>query len=381
MGLTISIINISGEDAAMSNTNHPFWVIVNKEISDYVRSWRFIILIAIIALTCMGSLYTALTNIREAIKPNDPDGAFLFLKLFTVSDGTLPSFAVFISFLGPLLGISLGFDAINSEQNKGTLSRILSQPIHRDYLINAKFVAALAVIGIMLFMLGFLVMGFGLIAIGIPPTAEEFMRVVFFLFVSLFYVAFWLNLSIFFSIRFKQAATSALACVAIWLFFSVFYNMIINLVGKALSPSWLNLSIFFSIRFKQAATSALACVAIWLFFSVFYNMIINLVGKALSPSAWASDYQVIAYQRFMLNLLRFAPSELFNEATMTLLMPSVRSLGPLTMEQVHGAIPSPLPLGQSLLVVWPQLTGLIAATVVCFALSYVSFMRKEVRSR
>ncbi len=157
----------------MSNTNHPFWVIVNKEISDYVRSWRFIILIAIIALTCMGSLYTALTNIREAIKPNDPDGAFLFLKLFTVSDGTLPSFAVFISFLGPLLGISLGFDAINSEQNKGTLSRILSQPIHRDYLINAKFVAALAVIGIMLFMLGFLVMGFGLIAIGIPPIKRH----------------------------------------------------------------------------------------------------------------------------------------------------------------------------------------------------------------
>lgn len=222
MGLMISIINISGEDVAMSNTNHPFWVIVNKEISDYVRSWRFIILIVIIALTCMGSLYTALTNIREAIKPNDPDGAFLFLKLFTVSDGTLPSFAVFISFLGPLLGISLGFDAINSEQNKGTLSRILSQPIHRDYLINAKFVAALTVIGIMLFMLGFLVMGFGLIAIGIPPTAEEFMRVIFFLVVSLFYVAFWLNLSIFFSIRFKQAATSALACVAIWLFFSVF---------------------------------------------------------------------------------------------------------------------------------------------------------------
>ena len=52
-------------------------------------------------------------------------------------------------------------------------------------------------------------------------------------------------------------------------------------------------------------------------------------------------------------------------------MPSVRSLGPLTMEQVQGAIPSPLPLGQSLLVVWPQLTGLIAATVICFALSYV----------
>jgi ABC-2 type transport system permease protein len=48
---------------------------------------------------------------------------------------------------------------------------------------------------------------------------------------------------------------------------------------------------------------------------------------------------------------------------------------------VQGAIPSPLPLGQSLLVAWPQLTGLIAATVVCFALSYILFMRREVRSR
>ena len=322
------------EATNMNRTNHPFRVIVHKEISDQVRSWRFIILIVIITLTCMGSLYTALTNIGAAIKPNDPDGSFLFLKLFTASDGTLPSFVVFISFLGPLLGISLGFDAINSEQNKGTLSRILSQPIHRDYLINAKFISALIVVGTLLFVLGFLVMGLGLIAIGIPPTAEEFMRIVFFLIVSIVYVAFWLNLSI-----------------------------------------------FFSIQFKQAATSALACVAIWLFFSVFYTMIVNLVGKALSPSEFANPHQIIAYQKFMLTLLRFAPSELFSEATTTLLMPSVRSLGPLTMEQLHGAIPSPLPLGQSLLVVWSQLTGLIAATVVCFALSYALFMRKEIRSR
>ena len=140
-------------------------------------------------------------------------------------------------------------------------------------------------------------------------------------------------------------------------------------------------AILFSLCFRQAATSALASVAVWLFFSVFYTMIVNLVAKALSPSQLASPYQIVSYQKFILGLMRLAPSELFNEATTTLLMPSVRSLGPLTMEQVQGAIPSPLPLGQSLLVVWPQLTGLIAATVICFALSYVIFMRREVRSR
>lgn len=291
-------------------------------------------MISIIVLTCMGALYTALTNIGAAIKPDDPDGSFLFLKLFTVSDGTLPSFVLFINFLGPLLGIALGFDAVNSEQNKGTLSRMLAQPIHRDCIINAKFVAALIIIGALLFALGLLVMGCGLIAIGIPPTPEEFWRIILFIITGIFYVAFWLNISI-----------------------------------------------LFSLCFRQAATSALASVAVWLFFSVFYAMIVNVVAKALSPSGMVSVYHQISYQKFILGLMRLAPSELFNEATTTLLMPSIRSLGPLTMEQLQGAIPSPLPLGESIMIVWSQLTGLIAATVVCFAISYIVFMRREVRSR
>jgi ABC-2 type transport system permease protein len=313
---------------------HPFRVILNKEISDHVRSWRFLILITIIALTCLGSMYTALTNIGNAVKPDDPDGAFFFLKLFTISDGSLPSFFVFITFLGPLLGISLGFDAINSEHNKGTLSRVLSQPIHRDYLLNAKFLAALIVISIMFFALGFLVMGLGLITIGIPPTVGEFLRIVFFIILSIIYVAFWLNLSI-----------------------------------------------LFSVQFRQPATSALAGIAVWLFFTVFYSMIVNLVSRAFEPSAMATQHQMINYDLLRLNMMRIVPNQLFSEATTTLLMPSVRSLGPLTMEQVYGTIPGPLPLGQSLLLVWPQVTGLIAATVICFALSYVSFMRREIRSR
>ena len=317
----------------MNKVKHPFWVIVHKEIADHVHSLRFIILISIIVLTCMGALYTALTNIGAAIKPDDPDGSFLFLKLFTVSDGTLPSFVLFINFLGPLLGIALGFDAVNSEQNKGTLSRMLAQPIHRDCIINAKFVAALIIIGALLFALGLLVMGCGLIAI-IPPTPEEFWRIILFIITGIFYVAFWLNISI-----------------------------------------------LFSLCFRQAATSALASVAVWLFFSVFYAMIVNVVAKALSPSGMVSVYHQISYQKFILGLMRLAPSELFNEATTTLLMPSIRSLGPLTMEQLQGAIPSPLPLGESIMIVWSQLTGLIAATVVCFAISYIVFMRREVRSR
>ena len=186
----------------------------------------------------------------------------------------------------------------------------------------------------MFFALGFLVMGLGLFTIGIPPTAEEFMRIVSFIILSILYAAFWLNLSI-----------------------------------------------LFSVRFRHPATSALSGIAIWLFFSIFYGMIVNLILKGVTPAGMGSEYQLIGLEELKLNLLRMMPNQLFSEATTTLLMPSVRSLGPLTMEQVYGTIPGPLPLSQSLLLVWPQVTGLIVATVLCFALSYVSFMRREIRSR
>lgn len=312
---------------------HPFWVMVYKEIYDHVHSWRFIILGALMVLTCMGSLYTAISSLGS-LKPDDPNSHFLFLKLFTQSDGSLPPFHVFVAFIGPLIGISLGFDAINSEQNGRTLSRIMAQPVHRDYLINAKFLAAFIVISVMFFALTLLVIGIGIIIIGIPPTLPEFLRIIAFLILSMLYVAFWLNLSI-----------------------------------------------LFSVRFKQAATSALTSIAIWLFFSIFFQIIINLVAKAIVPDTYAAPpEQIIKSQQLVLFLSQLSPGQLFSDATTTLLVPSVRSLGPLTMQQMYGAIPGPLPLGQSLLIIWPQLTGLVAATTICFALSYVFFMKKEIRS-
>lgn len=313
---------------------NPFWVIVRKEISNSIRSWKFLIMLALVLLTCMGSLYTALGDFSSAIKGGSAEDDFFFLKLFTHSDGVLPSYIVFISFLGPLLGISMGFDAINSEQTRGTLSRLLAQPIYRDYILNAKFTASLILLSFLFFALSLLVVGFGLIFLGILPTADEFMRIIIFSVVNIVYVAFWLNLSI-----------------------------------------------LFSVKFRQTATSALAGISVWLFFTIFFGMIVNLIAKSIAPARFVSEQHLINFQRFIQNLMRFNPGQLFDDATTTLLMPSIRSLGPLTTEQTLGAIPSPLPLGQSLMIVWPQVTALIGGTLLFFAITYTLFMRREIRSR
>ncbi len=320
----------TSQGSSSTKTINPFWIIVRKEISDHIHSWRFALLLIIIALTCIGSLYVSLDNIAAALQKTKSHDAFVLLKLYTVSDGTMPPYFVFISFLGPLLGLSLGFDAINSEYNRGTISRILSQPIPRDFLITAKFTASLIIISVLFFALTFLVMGIGIISIGIPPSPEEFTRILLFTLSSIVYISFWLSIGILFSIKFSSSSTSALSGISVWLFFTVFYSLLVKVVFSIIVPA----------------------------------------GKKLSLSG----------ERTRLNILRITPNQLFTDITNGLLTPQIRSLGPLSMEQVRGAIPSPLPVFQSFMLIWPQLVGLVAGTIVCFFISYVLFMRKDVKA-
>src|SRR5689334_13016082 len=114
----------------------PFRIMARREISSHIRSWRFALLLGLVALTFFGSIYVSFGNIRDAVNNvKDPDHLFLYLKLLTATDDNLPAFHVLLSFLGPLLGMSLGFDAVNSEKQNGTLVRILAQPVYRDNLL------------------------------------------------------------------------------------------------------------------------------------------------------------------------------------------------------------------------------------------------------
>lgn len=307
--------------------------VFRKEMADQFASKRFLILFTLILLAGLSATYTAAQAIRVAVSSADTDTSFVFLKLFTVSSGSLPSFVSFVGFLGPLVGLSMGFDAINGEYARGTLSRVLSQPIFRDSVINGKFLAGVTTIAVMLTAIALLLGGLGLRMIGIPPTGDEIMRLFLFLVIAVVYVAFWMALSILFSILFRQPATSALAGIAFWIFFTFFMSMI-------------------------AATIAGAVIQ---------------VDEQEPETILASAY-------LQQGIARLSPSTLYSETTSTILDPGVRTLGLVMVSEVIGMVPGALPLGQSLMVVWPQLVGLIAMTLICFAISYARFLRQEIRA-
>jgi ABC-2 type transport system permease protein len=326
------LLSWSDRISQLKEQNTGLLVLYRKELADHLNSKRFSIIAGLVFLTGLASIYAAAMGIRAAVAQQEAD--FVFLRLFTSGGNSLPPFVSFVSLLGPLIGLSLGFDAINGERSRRTLSRLLAQPIFRDAVINGKFLAGVTILGIMLLSLAVLVSGLGLVMIGIPPTGEELVRILVFFFLTTVYMALWLALGI-----------------------------------------------LFSVLFRQAATSALAGIATWLFFAVFTSLLAGLVANALFPVMDQNDFATaLRNQNVELFLSRLSPSVLYNEAMVAILNPNLRALGPVLLGQIQGAIPGPLPLGQSLLLIWPHLTGLVAATLLCFAASYALFMRQEIRA-
>ncbi len=304
--------------------------VVAKEMADHLTSARMRILELLIVLTAAGTGYAALQQITGSRTQDE----FLFLRLFTSAREPLPAFAGFLGFLVPLVAIALAFDAINGEFSRRTISRVLAQPIYRDALLLGKFLGAFFTLALVLTAIWLLIFGIGLLGLGVPPSGPEVARSLLFLLATIVYGGFWMALALLFSTIFRQAATAALASIAVWLFFTAFWEILVSLVAQSLRP----------IRFGFLE-------------------------------------EFLAQAQMQLLLSRFSPNTLFVEATVALLMPAVRTLGVILPFELEGAIMgAPLPVGQSLLLIWPQLTGMVAVTILLFALSYVSFQRREIRT-
>jgi ABC-2 type transport system permease protein len=121
---------------------------------------------------------------------------------------------------------------VNGERHQGTLPRLLSQPIHRDDVINGKFAAGLAVIALVLVAMAAVISGFGLLRLGITPDPSEVVRLGAWLLVTILYVGLWLAFGTLLSVVIRRAATSALVGFGVWLFVAMPF------IGRCWSRSW-----------------------------------------------------------------------------------------------------------------------------------------------
>jgi len=316
------------------------FTLLRKELEDHFSSVRFLLIAALIVM--VGVIIASMVGMgiqeeaKGAAKPT-----LLFLWLFT-STGKLFSFVQFIGFFGPLIGIFLGFDSINRERVSRTLSKLASQPIYRDSIINAKFLAGVTTIAIVLAGIVLIISGLGIRLIGVVPGSEEILRLVIYLIISILYISFWLGISILFSVAFRSTATSALASLAVWIFFSFFVGLGAGFMADAVAP-------------------------------------IGQSGTNVDPNV------LMRHEEVQRTISYSSPMTLYNEATTTILDPTRKTtkglvlVGPLERLSLS-RFQNPLPLLQSLIIVAPYLISIVAITFLCFGVCYLVFMRQEIRT-
>jgi ABC-2 type transport system permease protein len=309
-------------------------------MEDHFSSIRFLLISALIVM--VGVIIASMVgmSIQEESK-GMAKPTLLFLWLFT-STGKFFSFVQFIGFFGPLIGIFLGFDSINRERVSRTLSKLLSQPIYRDSIINAKFLSGVMIIATVLVAIVLIISGLGIRLIGVVPGAEEIWRLAIYLITSILYISFWLGISILFSVLFRSTATSALASLAVWIFFSFFVSLGAGFLADAVAP-------------------------------------ISQSGSGVDPAT------LIKHERIQRSISLFSPMTLYSDATTTILDPmrkttqSLILMGP--MERLSlSRFQNPLPLLQSIFIVVPHLISIVAITLLCFGVCYLAFMRQEIRT-
>jgi ABC-2 type transport system permease protein len=319
--------------------------VFRKELADHFGSTRFLILTSLVLMTAFLGSWLAGQGVREILAGGADEGlrGRTFLLMFTAPGAFLP-LSVLAAIMGPLVGLVLGFDAVNRERAQGTLSKILSQPVRRDEVLMGKFLAGLATMAILLTALTGLIVGLALLVAGLAPTAEELARLALWWLLALVYLGFWLGLSILFSIVLRSVATSALAGAAMWLLLT----FLVPVLG-------------------QAAAAALTPLAD--------------PGRPLPE-------ELAAYDRVARLVTLASPPAVFGEASTILLDPTNRggaqALRLATMSQLDRFLlvrfQGGLSVQQSGILAAPDLMILAAFALATWLGSFTAFARQEVRS-
>jgi ABC-2 type transport system permease protein len=126
---------------------------------------------------------------------------------------------------------------------------------------------------------------------------------------------------------------------------------------------WLGVAILFSILFRSTATSALAALAVWIFFSFFVSLGANVLANALaSEPADTSLESAMRRAKIVRAFILTSPMELYTDATTTIIDPMRKSartaitMGAGPLENISmSRFAGPLPLLQSILIVVPYI--------------------------
>ncbi len=243
------------------------FIVAEKELKDQITSKRFIAILAIFMLLAIYAMVTGMDSYNKSLEyyKNDvsTDNPYrqetinsmqkqiadagargasaeeiqsLKDSLEYYMNPPMPSvlqvfssFALLFTILGMILSVSMGFDQVSREKEEGTLKTVLSSPMYRDALINGKALGAIATLAIVIaatFLMTLAIM----LLYGVVPGADDLLRLAVFFIAALLYCAVFFAIAMLMSTIAKNSAIAVIYTIGV-VFLILIFSILSSLIG------------------------------------------------------------------------------------------------------------------------------------------------------
>lgn len=200
------------------------WLVAAKEFRAVFKNKVFLVITLFFLLLSIVSVYIgsstknaellAYTDIIAMLKKQ---GAASFPPRPQIYSLTvLKNIIEYVSMVGAVLAIFLGFDSFSGEKEQGTMKLLLSRPLYRDRLLSGKILGGAMVTGLLLaitFLFNTLL--FSLIS-GMVPSAGEIGRLAVFIVLAFYYMMSFYVATLFVSIKSKDSSFVFVIMMVLW---------------------------------------------------------------------------------------------------------------------------------------------------------------------
>jgi ABC-2 type transport system permease protein len=196
--------------------------IARKEFTDTITSKRLWVIIGIFLLFSIASTYSTsfgfIMGGRQAARP-----------MVQIAS----AIATAMTYMAPLLGIALAFDAVSGERERGTLRVLLSRPIYREDVINGKIMSALATIGLAIILSSLASVSVSILLHNISVTIDDISRICLFAVFSAVLSFAYYALSLFISTFSNKSSHSLVISIGIWIFLAFILSIMSSFIATA----------------------------------------------------------------------------------------------------------------------------------------------------
>jgi ABC-2 type transport system permease protein len=247
----------------------PELIIAEKEFRDHLSSKRFLVIFTILLLLIVYGVYTGMSaydqelgqykDLQTGSNQTSVQGQIISLQaqiqhaeaqgdnntvrtlkeeLNSLTSPVMPSvlevftsIIVIFTFLGMILGASMGFDQISREREEGSIKFLAASPLYRDSIINGKTLGAIITLAIAL-AAAFLVMIAVVMFMGVIPGLDDMLRILIFYIVALLYSSVFLSIAMTMSVVTKSTSMSVICTIGI-----IAALILFSVLGAVLSSS------------------------------------------------------------------------------------------------------------------------------------------------